>query len=395
MTQKTVIPKLILPSIAALHRIVKKPPFQCMKRSIDALFQAFSLGKAHQYCASSFHFLNIPILRVHLVKGEVFMRSLSRALFQTLFAVLCIFAVAAAHAGAPQVKTQVPGYYRHMLGSYEVTALFDGVIELDAKLLKNTTPAQVQTLLARMFRVNPTQTAVNAYLINTGNQLVLVDTGAAAAFGPSLGKIMDNLKAAGYAPEQIDHVLITHLHGDHVNGLIDAQGNAVFANATVHVAAKETAFWLNAGIMAKAPKDAQGFFKMAQAAVAPYQAAGKLKTFEGDAELLPGIKPVALYGHTPGHSGYAVASQGKSLLIWGDIVHNAAVQFANPKVTIEFDTDQKAAQATRARLLAQTAKDKTLVAGMHLAFPGIGHVRAEGAGKYEWVPIDFAPLPAK
>jgi glyoxylase-like metal-dependent hydrolase (beta-lactamase superfamily II) len=323
------------------------------------------------------------------------MRSFSRNVVMSVLAVLCMLAGAATQAIAPQAKTQVPGYYRHMLGSFEVTALFDGVIELDTKLLKNTTPAQVQTLLARMFRVNPTQTAVNAYLVNTGSQLVLVDTGAATAYGPALGKILENMKAAGYAPEQVDHVLVTHLHGDHMNGLIDAQGKMVFANATVHVAAKETAFWLNNDIMAKAPKDAQGFFKMAQAAVAPYQAAGKLKTFEGVAELLPGIKPVALYGHTPGHSGYAFTSQGKSLLIWGDIVHNAAVQFANPRVTIEFDTDQKTAQATRARIFAQTAKDKTLVAGMHLAFPGIGHVRAEGAGKYEWVPIDFAPLPAK
>jgi glyoxylase-like metal-dependent hydrolase (beta-lactamase superfamily II) len=320
------------------------------------------------------------------------MQIFSRVFLRGALALSCMFATAAVQSGAPQAKTQVPGYYRHMLGSFEVTALFDGVIELDAKLLKNTTPAQVQTLLARMFRVNPTQTAVNAYLVNTGNQLVLVDTGAAAAFGPALGKILENMKAAGYTPSQVDHVLVTHLHGDHINGLIDAQGKPVFTNATVHVAAKETAFWLNPDIMAKAPKEVQGFFKMAQAAVAPYQAEGKLKTFEGDAELLPGIKPMALYGHTPGHSGYVFTSQDKSLLIWGDIVHNAAVQFANPKVTIEFDTNQKLAQATRTRIFAQTAKDKTLVAGMHLAFPGIGHVRAQGGGNYEWVPIDFAPL---
>jgi glyoxylase-like metal-dependent hydrolase (beta-lactamase superfamily II) len=302
---------------------------------------------------------------------------------------LCSWALAA----APQAKTQVPGYYRHMVGAFEVTALFDGVIELDAKLLRNTTPQQVQTLLARMFRVNPTQTAVNAYLVNTGSELVLVDTGAAGLFGPSLGKILDNLKAAGHAPEQIDHVLLTHLHGDHCNGLLDAQGKPAFANATVHVAAKEAAFWLSADVMAKAPKEVQGFFKMAQNAVAPYQAAGRLKTFDGEAELLAGIKPVALHGHTPGHSGFALESRGQRLLIWGDIVHNAAVQFRNPKVTIEFDTDQPQALATRQRIFAQTAKDKTMVAGMHLAFPGIGHVRADGRGQYEWVPIDFAPVP--
>jgi glyoxylase-like metal-dependent hydrolase (beta-lactamase superfamily II) len=124
-----------------------------------------------------------------------------------------------AQAEAPLAQTQVPGYYRHQLGQFEVTALFDGAIELDTKLLKNAKPADLQRLLSRMFVGNPKmQTAVNAYLINTGKQLVLVDAGAAKLFGPSLGYVLENMKAAGYDPAQVDAVIITHLHGDHMRG---------------------------------------------------------------------------------------------------------------------------------------------------------------------------------
>lgn len=137
-------------------------------------------------------------------------------------------------ADAPQQKTQVPGYYRLMLGQFEVTALYDGAIDLDEKLLKNIDKRDIQRLLAREFLKGPkVQTAVNAYLVNTGNKLILVDAGAAKLFGPGLGNIVDNLKAAGYTPEQVDTVLITHLHGDHINGLVTPDGQRVFANAEV------------------------------------------------------------------------------------------------------------------------------------------------------------------
>ncbi|HLA34360.1 MAG TPA: MBL fold metallo-hydrolase, partial [Rhodocyclaceae bacterium] len=137
-----------------------------------------------------------------------------------------------AEAGAPQLKTQVPGYYRQMVGAAEITALFDGTIDLDAKLLKNASPAEIQRLLARMFAAAPKlQTGVNAFLINTGSRLVLVDTGAAKLFGPTLGQVAANLKASGYEPSQVDAVLITHLHGDHMGGLIDGEGKPSFPNA--------------------------------------------------------------------------------------------------------------------------------------------------------------------
>lgn len=300
-----------------------------------------------------------------------------------------------AAADAPQQKTQVPGYYRLMLGGFEVTALYDGAIDLDEKLLKNVHKRDLQRLLARQFLQGPkVQTAVNAYLINTGSKLVLVDAGAAKLFGPSLGNVVANLKAAGYAPEQVDVVLVTHLHGDHVNGLATPDGQRVFTNAEVWSGQADSDFWLSEEVAAKAPKDAQPFFKMARDAAAPYRAAGKWKTFDQDRELLPGVSSVDTHGHTPGHASYLFENGGQRLLILGDLVHNHAVQFAQPEVSIEFDVDQKQAVITRKRIFALAAKDRLMVAGMHLPFPGIGHVRKEQKGGYAWVPAEFGPLPA-
>jgi len=150
-----------------------------------------------------------------------------------------------AQAGAPQVKTQAPGFYRMMLGDFEVTALFDGTLDLEPKkLLTNTTQAQVGKLLDRGFEKDAVPTSVNGYLINTGSKLVLVDTGAGGLFGPTLGNLQANLKAAGYQPDQVDDVLITHMHGDHVGGLVQ-DGKLVFPNATIHAGQEDADFWLN------------------------------------------------------------------------------------------------------------------------------------------------------
>ena len=310
---------------------------------------------------------------------------------RALLAVLFLACSGLVAADAPQVKAQVPGYYRLLLGDFEITALYDGVIDLDTKLLKNADPKEIQSHLARLFVQGPqVQTAVNAFLINTGAKLVLVDAGAAGLFGPNLGNVVDNLKASGYDPAQVDTVLITHLHGDHVNGLLGRDGQPAFPNAEIWSAQADNDFWLNEEVAAKAAKDFQPFFKMARDAAAPYRQAGKWKTFDKDQEIVPGISSVAAYGHTPGHSAYLLRSGGQRLLIWGDIVHNHAVQFARPSVAIEFDIDKKLAVAARKKLFARAAREKLLVGGMHLPFPGIGHVRAEGKG-YAWVPIEFGP----
>lgn len=315
-----------------------------------------------------------------------------RAIARLFVAALFLFAAGFAAAAAPQQKSQVPGYYRLMLGSFEVTALYDGAIDLDEKWLKNVRSRDLQRLLARQFLQGPkVQTAVNAYLINTGSRLILVDAGAAQLFGPGLGHIVDNLKAAGYRPEQVDTVLITHLHGDHVNGLVTADGQRVFANAEVWSAQADNDFWLSETIAAQAPAAMQGFFKMSRDAAAPYLAAGQWKTFASDRELLPGVASVDTHGHTPGHASYLVSNGDQRLLIIGDVVHNHAVQFARPDVAFEFDHDMEQAVATRKRVFARAAKEKLMIAGMHLPFPGVGHVRKEKKG-YAWVPAEFAPI---
>jgi glyoxylase-like metal-dependent hydrolase (beta-lactamase superfamily II) len=317
-----------------------------------------------------------------------------RALFALALSTAAFTAAAPVHAAPPvQQKTQVPGYYRMALGAFEITALYDGYIDLDAKLLTRIGAEDVQSLLARMFLESTpgVQTAVNAFLVHTGSNLVLVDTGTGNAFGPTLGVIPANIRAAGYDPAQIDTVLLTHLHADHAYGLLTADGKAAFPNAEVRVAKADADFWLNEAVAAKAPEGARPFFKMARDAVAPYVAAGRFKTYTPDEDVLTGLKTVSLFGHTPGHSGYLFTSQGKSLLMWGDIVHSHSVQFARPEVAMEFDIDQDKAVATRRGIFADAARDKLWVAGAHLPFPGIGHVRADGDA-FAWVPVEFGPI---
>ena len=293
-----------------------------------------------------------------------------------------------------QQKSQAPGYFRLVLGGMEVTALFDGVVPLPEKILSGAAAKDIDALLAGLFVPRDgagVQTAVNAFLVNTGSSLVLVDAGTAKAFGPGLGFLVDNLKAAGHDPAQVDTVLLTHLHPDHVNGILAADGAAVFANAVITVAQAEADYWLDEAVAAKAPADAQAFFAMARAAVAPYRAVGRFDTFQPGAAIADGIVSVPAAGHTPGHAGYLLTSAGQDRLVWGDVIHSHAVQFRRPEVAIEFDVDKKQAVATRKRLLADAAKRKLWVAGAHLPFPGIGHVRADGKG-YAWVPVEYGPV---
>ena len=311
----------------------------------------------------------------------------------TILAALVVSFPAPARTETAQILTQVPGFYRMQLGQFELTALYDGAIELESTLLHNVTSTDLDRLLGRMFVGNPKmQTAVNAYLINTGDHLVLVDAGASKLFGPTLGFVLENMKAAGYAPEQVDTVIITHLHADHMGGLNNEDGKPLFPKAAIWVSQADNDYWLSEKRAASAPEKAQPFFKMARDTAAPYLASGQWKTFAEGTVLVPGMKAVTASGHTPGHTAYAVESDGHKMLIWGDLVHAHAVQFAKPGVSIEFDVDQKQAITTRKALMKEMAATKTLVAGMHLPFPGIGHVRAEGQGSYAWVPIEFAPM---
>ncbi len=310
----------------------------------------------------------------------------------TAIATAALLIAFSAHAATPMAKTQAPGFYRMMLGDFEVTALSDGSLPLRVDtLLTNTTPAKVKKALDRWYLKEPVDTSVNAYLINTGTKLVLIDAGAGALFGPTLGKLASSLQASGYRPEQVDEIYVTHMHGDHIGGLT-AGDKLAFPNAIVRADQHDADYWLSQAKMDAAPADAKDFFKGAMLSINPYAAAGKFKPFDGDTELVPGIKAVAARGHTPGHTVYVVESKGEKLALWGDLMHVAAVQFADPSVTITFDSDSKSAAVQRKRAYADAAKSGYWVAAAHLAFPGIGHVRTEGPG-YAWLPANYAPLP--
>jgi len=303
------------------------------------------------------------------------------------FCALALAFATAASAAAPMAKSSAPGFFRMMLGDFEVTAISDGTVDLPVDELLNEPKPETQRALARQFLKVPVETSVNAYLVNTGSKLVLIDAGAGGLFGPTLGNLVANIKAAGYQPEQVDEIYITHMHPDHVGGL-STDGKANFPNAVVRADQHDADFWLSADNLAKADKDSKGFFQGAQASLAPYVQAGKFQAFDGDTDLVPGVRVHASHGHTKGHTTYFVESRGQKLALWGDLMHVAAVQFPKPSVTIKFDTDNKAAAAQRKAAYADAAKNGYWVGAAHLAFPGIGHLTAQGNG-YAFIPVNY------
>ena len=293
------------------------------------------------------------------------------------------------HAAAPIQKAQAPGYYRMMLGDFEVTALSDGAVALDMKkLLTNVKPERVDALFKRAYMTNPVTTSVNAYLVNTGSKLVMIDSGAGKLFGPTLGNLLASLRAAGYQPEQVDEIYITHMHGDHVGGLMQGDQRA-FPNAVVRADKRDADFWLSQANLDAAPEGAKDFFRGAMASINPYIAAGKFQPFDGGGELVPGITAVSTYGHTPGHTMYLVQSKGEKLAVLGDLMHVASVQFVDPSVTIQFDSDSKQAAVQRKKVYADSAKQGIWLAVAHISFPGIGHIRSDGTG-YVYYPINYS-----
>jgi glyoxylase-like metal-dependent hydrolase (beta-lactamase superfamily II) len=300
-----------------------------------------------------------------------------------------VFFLHSAHAAAPPVKAQAPGYYRMMLGDFEITVLSDGTAPFEVKkLLMNITPVRIEQLLKRSFLSDPVEFSVNAFLVNTGTRLVLIDTGSGPLFGPTLGNVVNNLKASGYQPEQVDEIYITHMHGDHVGGLMAGDKRA-FPNAIVRADQRDADYWLSQANLDAAPADAKESFQAAMVSVNPYVAAGKFQPFNGSGELMPGIKAVSTYGHTKGHTMYMVESKGQTMAVIGDLMHVAAVQFPEPSVTIEFDTDQKMAAVQRKNVFADGARQAFWLAAAHLSFPGIGHIRSDGQG-YVYVPANYS-----
>jgi glyoxylase-like metal-dependent hydrolase (beta-lactamase superfamily II) len=291
-------------------------------------------------------------------------------------------------AAAPFAKFQAPGFFRIMLGQFEVTALSDGAVNLDVVKLLSESAADTEAALKASFLQNPLPTSVNAFVINTGRKLILVDVGGGTFFGPGLGKLQSNLRAAGYSPEQVDDVLLTHMHRDHIGGLV-LNGALAFPNATIHADRRESEFWLSEENLDKAPAAIKPRFQGAVAMLKPYVDAGRYQPFGKDAEVVPGVRSMESYGHSAGHTTYVVESEGQALWLIGDLIGVAAVQLQHPRVSIGFDGAADVAADTREQLLSAAAQQRFLIGAAHLPFPGLGHIRAAGPS-WNWLPVDYS-----
>jgi glyoxylase-like metal-dependent hydrolase (beta-lactamase superfamily II) len=292
-------------------------------------------------------------------------------------------------AASAQHHDQVPGFYRLKVGDLEVTALFDGPGVFDPHWLNGTKATMDGVVEALHEDPHMMEVSDMGFLVNTGKQLILVDAGSGTWWGGgTMGRLAGSLRSAGYTPEEIDIVLVTHLHSDHVGGLTTQDGKRVFPNAQIYVAKAESDFWLSPEIAAQAPKDAQPFFQSAQAIAAPYIKADKWHTFSNSETIVDGMQLVPLPGHTPGHTGYEFSSKGQKILFWGDTLHAQNVQLQHPEVTVVFDIDPTAAAATRNQLLPKLAREDVVIAGPHMLFPGLGRLHKEGSG-YNWTPVAF------
>jgi len=292
-----------------------------------------------------------------------------------------------AQAAAPMAKFQAPGFYRTTLGDFEVTVLNDGTVDLPVNKLLKQPAEKTDAALAKVFEHSPLETSVNGFLINTGSKLVLVDAGAASLFGPTLGRLLTNLKASGYQPEQVDEIYISHMHSDHVGGLASNE-QRVFPNAVVRAGKLDADYYLSQANLDKAGPEAKDNFLGPMVSINPYVKAGKFQPIVANTELVPGVRSYFNGGHTPGHITYVIESKGQKLVLLGDLLHVEAVQFADPGVGIQFDTDSKVAIAERKEAFAAAAKGGYLIGAPHLPFPALGHVRAAGKA-YEFIPVNY------
>ena len=288
-------------------------------------------------------------------------------------------------AAAPLAARQVTSAHRMKLGSFEVSTLLDGYIDVDLKLLAADQELIATLLEAAHLPVAPVRVPVNTFLVNTGDKLVLIDTGGAKMLGPNMGRLPESMAMAGIEPGQIDEVYITHMHGDHLHGTVTPEGARMFPNATVHISKPDFDFWTNPENEAKEAPERRVRFVAAKRVVAAY--GDRIKTFALGDELTPGIRSVAAAGHTPGHSCYMVQSGNARLLLLGDAMHISPVQFSRPEVTIAYDSDQPRARAMRKALFEMAARERILIGAAHVPFPGIGRLRMQGES------FLFEPLP--
>ena len=292
-----------------------------------------------------------------------------------------------AAAVEPAAAKQAPGIYRYKIGSYELTALYDGIWyrPITDKFIRNAPFAEVERALSDAFMpADKLATPFTTLVVNTGSKLVLVDTGTGGQIGPQAGVLGDNLSAAGIDPKAVDLVVISHFHPDHINGIKDKDNGLVFPNAEIMVSAPEWAFWMDDANMNAAPAELKLTFRNQRRIFSDI--AKQITRFEPGAEVAPGIETLGAPGHTPGHTVFAIHSGDQSLMVLGDTAQHPAVFARHPDWQAAFDIDGDAAVATRKKLFDRAAADRMLVTGYHFPFPACGHIVKTATG-YEHVPL--------
>lgn len=299
---------------------------------------------------------------------------------------------ARARAAVPIATAQAPSAYRYRLGGYQLTAVYDGVwnLPIDAKFIRNATRADVNAALAAAFLPSGVlPISFTALLVNTGKQLILIDTGTAGQIVDSAGSLIANLAAAGVTPDAVDTVLISHFHPDHIDGIKTKDGDKVFRNAEILVPEPEWTFWMDDGNQSRASGAVLGYFRNARRIFRDI--AKDVRRFTPGAEVAPGIVSLKAYGHTPGHTAFAIHSGGQSMLAMSDTVRNPYLFARHPDWQPLFDMDGPQAVAARRRMLDQAASDRMLVEAYHFPFPACGHIARTKTG-YDLVPVEWAPL---
>ena len=306
-------------------------------------------------------------------------------------AIMAIGGTQSAPAAQPPTGRQVASLYRTRLGDIEVTAVSDGSIALPPAVFGEANQAEARRLLAENFlpTEGPVPLALNAFLVNAGGRLSLIDTGSGEALGPTMGQLPANLAALGVTPAMIDSVVLTHMHRDHAGGLCDREGRALYPTSELVIPEVEAAFWFDEGNIGRVPQGSRGGFAYAKQVEAAYR--GRIRRVPGGREVHPGITSMDAFGHTPGHTIYRIASGAAQLLVFGDMVHFPALQTRHPDWGIAFDVDAQAAVTTRRRVFDMAVADRLLVAGMHMDFPGLGHMRRDATG-YQIIQAPWRPF---